>query len=178
MTFLGSLKRLIARRGRPSQIYSDNGRTFIGAARWLKQIRADERIQCYLADEEIHWKFNLRPAPWWGGQFERLIGLFKQSFYKTIGGWSSKSKHNLTAAPFLTSKMTSSSQCSLQRLSCSSEPTAYLNRSIGERKTWTCGNEPCTSSLVKTRYGNAGPVSTWLLFGSVIAVTEKASQHP
>ena len=86
VTFLGSLKRLIARRGRPSQIYSDNGRTFIGAARWLKQIRADERIQCYLADEEIHWKFNLSRAPWWGGQFERLIGLFKQSFYKTIGG--------------------------------------------------------------------------------------------
>ena len=25
-------------------------------------------------------------APWWGGQFERLIGLFKRAFYKTIGG--------------------------------------------------------------------------------------------
>ncbi|XP_028413673.1 uncharacterized protein LOC114536529 [Dendronephthya gigantea] len=24
-------------------------------------------------------------APWWEGQFERLIGLFKQAFYKTIG---------------------------------------------------------------------------------------------
>ena len=24
-------------------------------------------------------------APWWGGQFERLIGLFKRSFYKSIG---------------------------------------------------------------------------------------------
>ena len=85
-TFLGSLKRLIARRGRPSSIYSDNGRTFIGAAKWLKQIRKDERIQSYLADEDIHWRFNLSRAPWWGGQFERLIGLFKQAFFKTIGG--------------------------------------------------------------------------------------------
>ena len=48
--------------------------------------QSNERIQCYLADEEIHWKFNLSRAPWWGGQFERLIGLFKQSFYKTIVG--------------------------------------------------------------------------------------------
>ena len=24
-------------------------------------------------------------APWWGGQYERLIGLFKRAFYKTIG---------------------------------------------------------------------------------------------
>lgn len=85
-TFLGSLKRLIARRGRPSKIYSDNRRTFIGAAKWLKQIRKDERIQTYLADEEVHWRFNLSGAPWWGGQFERLIGLFKQAFFKTIGG--------------------------------------------------------------------------------------------
>ena len=85
-TFLGSLKRLIARRGRPSSIYSDNGRTFIGAAKWLKQIRKDERIQSYLADEDIHWRFNLSRAPWWGGQFERLIGLFKQAFFKSIGG--------------------------------------------------------------------------------------------
>lgn len=25
-------------------------------------------------------------APWWGGQFERLIGVVKSSLYKTIGG--------------------------------------------------------------------------------------------
>ena len=23
------------------------------------------------------WKFNLAKAPWWGGQFERMIGLNK-----------------------------------------------------------------------------------------------------
>ena len=33
----------------------------------------------------IEWRFNLSWAPWWGGQFERLIGLFKSSFYKSIG---------------------------------------------------------------------------------------------
>ena len=85
-TFLGSLKRLVARRGRPSKIYSDNGQTFIGAAKWFKQIRKDEQIQSYLANEQIHWRFNLSQVPWWGGQFERLIGLFKHSFFKMIRG--------------------------------------------------------------------------------------------
>ena len=86
VTFLASLKRLVARRGRPSKIYSDNGKTFVGAAKWLKQIRSDERLQAYIADEDISWQFNLSRAPWWGGQFERLVGLFKRAFFKSIGG--------------------------------------------------------------------------------------------
>ena len=83
--FLQSLKRFIARRGRPEKIYSDNGKTFVAAAKWLKTVQADEKLQNFLSTCEIHWQFNLSRAPWWGGQFERLIGLVKRSFYKTIG---------------------------------------------------------------------------------------------
>lgn len=85
-TFLGSLKRLIAHQGRPSTIFSDNGQTFIGAAHWLKEIQTDEQLQAYLAEKRITWRFNLTRAPWWGGQFERLVGVFKRAFYKTIRG--------------------------------------------------------------------------------------------
>ena len=83
--FLRSLKRLIARRGRPAKIYSDNGKTFVGAERWLKQVMHDEKMQDYLAHEHIKWQFNLSRAAWWGGQFERLIGLVKTALNKTIG---------------------------------------------------------------------------------------------
>jgi hypothetical protein len=83
--FLGALKRFIARRGRPTKIYSDNGKTFVAAAKWLKKIMQDEQLHDFLADKRISWQFNLSRAPWWGGQFERLVGLFKRSFYKTIG---------------------------------------------------------------------------------------------
>ena len=38
-----------------------------------------------LQDNESQWQFNLCRAPWWGGQFERLIGVVKQAMYKTIG---------------------------------------------------------------------------------------------
>jgi hypothetical protein len=45
----------------------------------------DERVANLLARSEIKWQFNLSRAPWWGGQFERMIGLIKRSLYKTIG---------------------------------------------------------------------------------------------
>ena len=83
--FIKSIKCLIARRGRPTKIYSDNGRTFIAVANWLKKVRKDERLNTFLSTHEITWQFNLSRAPWWGGQFERLIGVMKGAFYKTLG---------------------------------------------------------------------------------------------
>ena len=83
--FLDSLKRLIARRGRPKLVYSDNGGTFVAAAKWLRKVVKDEGFHDFLSKHGIEWRFNLSRAPWWGGQFERLIGLFKASFHKVIG---------------------------------------------------------------------------------------------
>ena len=45
----------------------------------------DERLQTYLNINQIKWQFNLSRVPWWGGQFERLIGLVKSTLNKTIG---------------------------------------------------------------------------------------------
>ncbi len=83
--FIQSLKRLISRRGRPTKVYSDNAKTFEAAAKWLKTAQSDERFNDFLAVNQIHWQFNLSRAPWWGGQFERLIGLVKRALHKTIG---------------------------------------------------------------------------------------------
>ena len=83
--FLATFKRFIARRGRPQKVYSDNGRTFVGAAQWIKQVMQDEKFQNFLAYQGIKWQFNLSRAPWWGGQFERMLGLVKGVLYKCIG---------------------------------------------------------------------------------------------
>ena len=83
--FLASFKNFIARRGRPEKVYSDNGRTFVGAAQWIKQVMQDEKFQNFLAYEGIQWQFNLSRAPWWGGQFERMVGLVKGALHKCIG---------------------------------------------------------------------------------------------
>ncbi|XP_068712807.1 uncharacterized protein [Montipora foliosa] len=83
--FLSCLKRLIARLGRLSVIYSDNGSTFVKAAKWLTQARRDKELNGFLESHDIKWKFNLSHAPWWGGQFERLIGIVKTTMFKVIG---------------------------------------------------------------------------------------------
>jgi hypothetical protein len=66
-------------------IYSDNGGTFIKAAKWLKIAQKDERVLNHLEENDIKWIFNLSRAPWWGGQFERLIGVVKGAMRKVIG---------------------------------------------------------------------------------------------
>ena len=88
--FLHSLKRFTTRRARPTKIYSDNGSTFQAASKWLKNLMKEEKLHDYLASQHIKWQFNMSRAPWWGGQFERLIGLVKQSLYKTMGSTTLK----------------------------------------------------------------------------------------
>ena len=39
--YIQCLKRLIARRGRPRAIYSDNGGTFVETSKWLRELRKD-----------------------------------------------------------------------------------------------------------------------------------------
>ena len=83
--FIKGLKGFIARKGRPEKIYSDNGKTFVAAAKWLRTVEKDENFQNTLATTQAHWQFNLSRAPWWGGQSEHLIGLVKRAIEKTIG---------------------------------------------------------------------------------------------
>ena len=83
--FMHSFKRFIARRGKPDKVYSDNAKTFVAAAKRVRKISKDDQVNDYLARNNIKWQFNLSKAPWWGGQYERLIGLVKQSFYKVVG---------------------------------------------------------------------------------------------
>ena len=83
--FLSSFKCFMARRVRPQKVYSDNGRTFVGSAQGIKQVMQTENFQNFLAYQGIKWQFNLSRAPWWGGQFERIMGLLKGAPYKCTG---------------------------------------------------------------------------------------------
>ena len=72
--YVRSQRRLIARRGCPSLMVSDNGKTFKGKE--LKQFNAKHSIK---------WRYNLPRAPWWGGMFERMVRSTKRCLRKTIG---------------------------------------------------------------------------------------------
>jgi hypothetical protein len=82
--FIESFKEFIAQKGRPSKVYSDNAKTFVSAANWLRSAQNDEKFNEFLSKNRIRWQFNLSRAPWWGGQFERLVGLVKRALHKTI----------------------------------------------------------------------------------------------
>ena len=44
-----------------------------------------EEVWSFYSNEGITWKYTTAMAPWWGGFYERLVGLVKQGFTKEIG---------------------------------------------------------------------------------------------
>ncbi|GFV75187.1 integrase catalytic domain-containing protein [Trichonephila clavipes] len=73
--FIATLKRFFSRRGKCAKLYSDNGKTFVGAnkelKRFLKLIEdSDDNLAGFLCAEGIEWKFIPPRAPSFGGLWE------------------------------------------------------------------------------------------------------------
>ena len=84
-SFLLAFKRFTARRSVPKIMISDNATTFKAAAERITRSNRNNRIQEKLADNGTEWKFIPNRAPWFGGYWERLIGLTKKSIKATLG---------------------------------------------------------------------------------------------
>ena len=84
-TFIRSLRRFTSRRGIPARIVSDNGTTFIAAAKTLERMFTESNLEQHLLSCHTRWDFNLEKAPWWGGVFERLVKSTKRCLRKVIG---------------------------------------------------------------------------------------------
>ena len=80
--FNRKLNAFFSRRTRPPIIISDNAQVFKVTADWVKTVRKREKLQNYLARENIRWQFNLAKSPWWGGIYEKLIKEIKKSYTK------------------------------------------------------------------------------------------------
>ncbi|UYV73013.1 hypothetical protein LAZ67_10001523 [Cordylochernes scorpioides] len=63
-TFIGAMRRFVARRGRPSMIYSDNGLNFVGCKNLFSSLDWNKIVE-YGAINRISWKFNPPTACWW-----------------------------------------------------------------------------------------------------------------
>ncbi|GFW30529.1 integrase catalytic domain-containing protein [Trichonephila clavipes] len=79
-SFLLSLRRFIARRGRPRTIYSDNGTNFRCASNDLSKLDWD-KITRETMTNKILWKFIPPSAAWW----ERLVLIVKELLQRTLG---------------------------------------------------------------------------------------------
>ncbi|GFV82914.1 integrase catalytic domain-containing protein [Trichonephila clavipes] len=74
--FLACLRRFIARRSKPSVIWSDNATNFKGARNILNEwneICKSNRIQLFSAAEGIEWNFIPPASPHFGGLWEANI---------------------------------------------------------------------------------------------------------
>ena len=86
-TFLQSFKRFIARRGVPSGVVSDNGKTFKSASKIIQGVFNEPEVSKHFVELRVKWTFNLEKAPWWGGGgiFERMVKSAKRCLKKSVG---------------------------------------------------------------------------------------------
>ena len=79
-TFINSLRRFIARRGKPSKMLSDNGTTFTASAELKRSLRQLNKIPLtkYGAGQNIEWSFHPPGACHMNGACERMIRTIRK----------------------------------------------------------------------------------------------------
>nr|CAI5844533.1 unnamed protein product [Callosobruchus analis] len=90
--FIAALRRMVARRGKPKSIHSDNGTNFVGArsrlnelSSFLSDLANRSSIQNFSANEGIEWHFIPPRAPHFGGLWESGVKCIKKHLTRTIG---------------------------------------------------------------------------------------------
>lgn len=84
-SFLCAFKRLIARRGLPTNVHSDNAKNFIGADRIINEIK-EVTFQNFLSENRIVWHFIPPRSPHVGGLWESAVRLMKFHLKRTCQG--------------------------------------------------------------------------------------------
>lgn len=89
---LAALRRFFARRGKCSDIYSDNATNFVGAKRELKELFAlvqsgeyNRTMSEQLANENVNWHMIPPRSPHFGGIWEAAVKAAKHHITRTIG---------------------------------------------------------------------------------------------
>ena len=88
-SFINAFSRMVARRGTPKYVLSDNGTNFVGAERELRELVEaldQKKIASKTTREyDIEWKINPPSAPHFGGVFEAMIKSAKKSMRAILG---------------------------------------------------------------------------------------------
>lgn len=87
--FLSAFKSFVGRRGKPSDVYSDNQPAFQGAdaelRREFNRLVRDPELHNALVTEQIQWHFIPPEAPHFGGIWEAAVRAFKHHFKRVLG---------------------------------------------------------------------------------------------
>lgn len=90
--FLAAFARFIARRGLPSQVFSDNGTNFVGASReisevlkWFRDQETQDDLTRHGNDHGIFWVFSPPYSPHFGGLWEAAVRSTKRHLRAALG---------------------------------------------------------------------------------------------
>jgi len=84
--FLASLQRFVARRGLPTDIYTDCGTNFVGASNQLRALVSDSNCKDHLISRfQSTWHFNPPGAPHFGGLWEAAVRSAKRLMTRIVG---------------------------------------------------------------------------------------------
>jgi hypothetical protein len=86
-SFIKCLRNFISLRGRPTEMYSDQGTNFVGTDNELAQVIAEidfEQVATAFTTSYSKWNFNPPHAPHFGGAWERLVRSVKTSLYEIM----------------------------------------------------------------------------------------------
>ena len=84
-TFMLAFRRFAARRSLPRLVISDNASTYMSASNELRRLFESPTLKTALMKKGTTWHFIPKRAPWYGGFWERLIGMVKMSLKKVLG---------------------------------------------------------------------------------------------
>ncbi|XP_055633676.1 uncharacterized protein LOC129774014 [Toxorhynchites rutilus septentrionalis] len=87
--FMQAFRRFTSRRGFCSEIYSDNGRNFVGASNELRNfLRSSNYKQAFAIEctsNNIKWHFNPPKATHFGGLWESAISSAQKHLFRVLG---------------------------------------------------------------------------------------------
>lgn len=64
---------------------TDNAETFQNNEQWLQNIYQQADVNNLLGKLQITCKFNSLRSLWWGGFYEKMVGIAKNAIYKALG---------------------------------------------------------------------------------------------
>ena len=84
-TFLLAFRRFLSRKSLPQIMMSDNTSTYLLAAEELKEMLSSRELETFISRCGVTWRFILKWTSWYGGYWERLIGLTRAALKRVLG---------------------------------------------------------------------------------------------
>ncbi|XP_053407998.1 uncharacterized protein LOC128559687 [Mercenaria mercenaria] len=84
-SFMQAFRRFSSRHLLPEIMVSDNCTTFEAASQEVHRLYNSRKLHDSLSSKGTEWRFIPKRAPWYGGWWERLIGMAKEALKKVLG---------------------------------------------------------------------------------------------